>query len=93
MQRDMNLVREILLWAVSQEHAGLDENPKFSEYTEEQIEFHVHIMWQAGLIDAIDITTNTSKSPAAMISSVTWIGYDFIDAAKNNSVWNKAKNI
>ena len=48
-------------------------------------------MYQAGLVDAIDIQTNISQSPAAMISSITWAGYDFIDAAKNDSVWNKAK--
>ena len=92
MKRDMNLVREILLWATAQENAGIYTNPVLPEYTEDQISHHVHLMSQAGLVDAVDITTNSSAGPSALLMSVPWAGHDFIDAARDNTVWNKAKS-
>ena len=91
MKRDMDLVREILLWATAQENAGIDINPVLPDYTEDQIAHHVHLMSQAGLVDALGITTNSSAGPSALLASVTWAGHDFIDAARDNTIWNKAK--
>ena len=92
MKRDLNLVREILLWATAQEAAGLDGNPSLPGYTEDEIAHHVHLMWQARLVDALDITTNNSAGPSALLTSVTWAGHDFIDAARDNTIWNKTKS-
>lgn len=92
MKRDLDLVREILLWATAQDNAGFNENPSLPGHTENQIAHHVHLMWQAGLVDAVDITTNASPGPEAMLSSVTWAGHDFVDAARDNTIWNKSKN-
>ena len=92
MKRDMNIVREILLWATEQENAGIYSNPSLPEYTKDQIAHHVHLMWQAGLVEAVDITTNGSAGPSAMLMSVTWAGHDFIDAARDNTIWNKTKS-
>jgi hypothetical protein len=92
MKRDMNLVREILLWATAQEDAGIYRNPTLDGYSESQIAHHVHLMWQAGLVEAANATTNSSGGPAAIIMSVTWAGHDFIDAARDDTIWNKTKN-
>lgn len=92
MKRDMNLVREILLWATAQESAGIYTNPVLPEYAEDQIAHHVHLMSQAGLVDAVDITTNSSAGPSSLLLSVTWAGHDFIDAARDDTAWNKAKS-
>jgi len=91
MMRDMNLVREILKWASEQEESGFDGNPSFDEYTDDQVDYHVYIMWQAGLVEAIDVSTIGDTGHAAMLSGVTWAGHDFLDAAKDNTVWEKAK--
>lgn len=92
MKRDMNLVREILLWATAQEDAGIYANPSLTDYTEDQIAHHVHLMWQAGLVDAVDTTTLDGAGPSATLMSVTWAGHDFIDAARDNTIWNKTKS-
>lgn len=92
MKRDINLVREILLWATAQEIAGIYRNPSLPEYAEDQIAHHVHLMWQAGLVDATDTTSNSSAGPSAILISVTWAGHDFIDAARDNTIWNKTKS-
>ncbi len=92
MKRDMTLVREILLCATAQESAGINTNPDVPGYTEDQIAHHVHLMWQAGLVEAVDITTNGGAGPSAMLMSVTWAGHDFIDAARDDTIWNKTKS-
>lgn len=91
MKRDMNLVREILLWATEQENAGVNANPTIDGYSADQIAHHVHLMSQAGLVEAADTTTMDDSGPTALLLSVTWAGHDFIDAARDDTTWNKTK--
>lgn len=91
MKRDMNLVREILKWAEQQENGYTGGNPSFDEASDEVVAYHVHLMWEAGLINAIDSTSMESSSPDAEILSITWDGYEFLDAARDDNIWNKAK--
>jgi hypothetical protein len=92
MKRDMNLVREILLWAENQEHGYVDTNPSIEGYTEEQIGYHVYLMYQAGLVNASDTTSMGDKSPNALLLALSWLGHEFLDAAKDETIWSKAKN-
>lgn len=89
MKRDLNLVREILIWASEQKDAKINQNPVIAGYTEEQIFYHIHIMAQAGLIFAME-SNEMSKNPQVTLVSITWDGQDFMDAAQDNVLWNKA---
>lgn len=91
MKRDLELIRDILLWATSQEHAGIDGNPSFPGYTDEHVAYQVYLMNQAGLVEAEDRTDNDSLSPESVLLNVTWAGHDFIDATRNDTVWRKTK--
>ena len=62
-------------------------------YTEEQIGFHVYLMIQAGLLSGGDVTHVGSSSPIAMAQSMTWAGYEFVEASRNEDTWAKAKSI
>lgn len=90
MKRDMNLVREILLWATDQPDYGFRENPCFPGYTDEQVGHHIYLMAQAGLVEAEEVTMTDSLSPVSVLLAVTWAGHDFIDVARDGSLWNKA---
>ena len=81
MKRDLNLVREILLWASEQKDAKIYQNPVIEGYTEEQIFYHIHIMAQAGLVFAME-SEEMNGNPTVTLVSVTWAGQDFLDAAK-----------
>ncbi len=87
----MDLVRQILLDATARENGHANGNPHIEGYTEEQIGYHIHLMQQAGLVNAVDIQTTGSGSPTAILISVTWNGHDFIEAARSNSIWSQAK--
>lgn len=91
MKRDMDLVRLILL-----EIEQSNDNPQtgiclnIPNYTSEQISYHVTILNEAGLIDARDLSTMGSGS-IWRPKRLTWLGHEFLDAARNDSIWNKAK--
>lgn len=91
MNRDMDLVRQILLAAESYEGGYVDGNPSIDGYSEDQIGYHVYLMEQAGLVEAVDSSEGDSASPSAILLCIKWKGHDFLDAAKSNSVWSQAK--
>lgn len=62
-------------------------------YTSDQIGFHVILMMQAGLIEGCDVTTMDSSGPEAIPTTMTWAGYDFLDACRDDTRWNKAKDM
>ena len=49
-------------------------------------------MLDSGLIKGSDISTCDDDSPQAIVSSLTWKGHEFADAARNDNLWAKAKN-
>jgi hypothetical protein len=90
MQRDMTLIRSILLRLAQSEHGfAADTDLRFDGSSEEQVGFHIHLMGQAGLLKTIENTNIGNKSPHAIPLYITWDGYEFLDAAADPSVWNK----
>jgi hypothetical protein len=90
MNRDMNLAREILVWAIEQPHGYVDGNPEIPGHTEEEVAYHVYLLRQAGLVDAAVRNVTGLPSPNAILNSVTWSGHDFADAARDDVIWKKA---
>jgi hypothetical protein len=90
MQRDMELVRRILFELERHPHGHAPPRLDVPGYSGEQIGFHIHLLGQAGLLETADITTHGGGSPAALPLGITWQGYDFLDAARSESVWKKA---
>jgi Hypothetical protein (DUF2513) len=91
MKRDMDLVRKILMVCSDHEHGHAPPNLQIDGYTDEEIGYHAHIMEQAGLVRAFDVTDSGSLSPEAQIVSLTWEGHDFLEASRDEGLWAKAK--
>ena len=92
MKRDLDLVREILQWMESlPEGSAANQDPEIPERTPEEIGFHAHLMEQAGPISAVDIGGAFAVTPQAMPLSITWRGYEFLDASRDSGLWAKAK--
>lgn len=92
MKRDMDLVRNILL-AMEEHPRGFAPGMHFDGYTDKQVGYHVYIMMQAGLLQGIDVTARDSGSPQAQPISLTWQGYEFLEAAREKTRWEKAKDV
>ena len=90
MKLDMDLVRKMLLAVESNTH-GFAPKIEIEGYTEEQIGYHAVLLGEAGLVVTNDFTSFGDKSPNAEIIRLTWAGHEFIDAARENIIWEQAK--
>ena len=92
MKRDFDLIREILIqieesaeesMALSSLNlCGFDNMP-------EMLNYHLKIMAEAGLIKVIPprYIEDTER-----YASMLWGGHEFLDSARDSTVWQKAKN-
>jgi Hypothetical protein (DUF2513) len=91
MKRDMDLVRAILNEVeMKLPPMGGMREPEIDGYDQGTIFAHVELLHDAGLINA-RIMRGANHQGAVHIIGLTWAGHDFIDAAKDNTIWNKVK--
>jgi hypothetical protein len=91
MKRDMDLVRKILLEATAREGADRGGNPRLAGYMDDQVTHPVYLMQRGGLVEAATWRPLDGSPQTAILTSVTWAGHDFLDAARNETVWNQAR--
>jgi hypothetical protein len=86
MKRDMDLIREILLYA-EESPAGTpwSARPLLDHDLKEVIE-HVMLLKDAGYVDA-----TTLQHSAAMIRRITHDGHEFLNTSRDKTLWEKAK--
>lgn len=85
MKRNMELVRELLLRVEADEGLGSFA----SKYSQEEIVGHVEILLDAKLLEG-KVYKDLSGSPgSAYIQRLTWAGHEFLDNARDDTVWNK----
>jgi hypothetical protein len=58
-----------------------------------QLGYHAYLLLDAGLAKGADISSHGSKSPTALITSLTWAGHEFADAARDDTRWRKTRAI
>ena len=93
MKRDLDLVRQLLLRMESQEQAYIRDELLVDGYSEDQIGFHIYLLGEAGLAKVVESTHIGSTSPSARPLHLTWAGYEFLEAAKDETLWGKAKAV
>jgi hypothetical protein len=91
VKRDFDLIRRILS-DVEKMAPGqpLSDIAYPEEYDRATIYAHVDLLIKAGLIEAKSIKTIGSIVKFHIIG-LTWAGHDFLDAARDNTIWKKAK--
>ena len=91
MKRDLDLIRRILMDIQSMPAGEARQEITYAgEYDPATIAEHVALLIESDLIkgEMLNIFGNTDQF---MITGLTWKGHDFIDAAKNEHIWAKAK--
>lgn len=90
MKRNMDLIRNLLLKLeeMPYEYGGVDINIEGS--TDNEITYHVLLLHEAGLIDAIDVSRGSiiQYKPRRL----TWEGHEFLEAVRDDARWRKVKN-
>lgn len=90
MKRDMDLIRAILLHISDHEEAMVQE-VKLDQFSPAQVAYHVNLLAEAGYITGMPTQTLPYDVPEWIEVRLTWDGYEFIDAARNETVWAKFK--
>jgi hypothetical protein len=86
MKRDMDVIRMLLI----QQETG-EAPPELANYSEPLLVYNVALMKDAGLIEAAIAKGPDGTPMGAVIIRMTWAGHDFLDAARNDTVWRTAK--
>lgn len=96
MRRDMDLIRELMLKIemLPTAHCGEfrlhpgTEPVEVTEFSANEIEYHLRLIVEAGLI--------TSKGRFGngdfRFDRMTWAGHDFVDSVRDPKIWAKTKN-
>jgi hypothetical protein len=89
VKRDMDLIRKILLQIEERgpNESGIEIDIPDVELT--TVGAHTRLLSEAGFIAGIPCD---DFSGAGLIPTrLTWAGHDFLDAARNDTIWGKAK--
>ena len=85
MKRDMELIREVLLKVEEIPFDGAFHDICVDGRSPNAIAYHVMLLHEAGFIEAMDL--GVGWKPVRL----TYTGHEFLDAARNNSIWENAK--
>lgn len=100
MTRDMELIRELLLKleALPMRSGGIiniwmdknnpEEEFRVEGFTPDQIEYHLHLIEEAGLI----VGSGSRPRMGINFRSLSWEGHEFLDSIRSPEVWRKTKN-
>ena len=90
MKRDMELVREVLLAVEQLPPNRGGNNVEIPGRDEEEVNYHIGLLEQAGLLEVYTVGIANRAQPYRWPTQLTWAGHDFLDAARNDSLWRKA---
>ena len=90
MKRDMDLIRRILLHV--EEHDNLEI--EVEDFDKNTISYHVRLLIEAGLMHGVAMTAldGTIILQDCGHTCLTWEGHEFLDAARQDTLWDKAKD-
>jgi len=94
MKRSMDLVRIILMvYEATPKDSDVwcwNEIPEIPGFHKEEIEYHIAIMRDVGLLHTNCITIpDRGEMPLGI--RMTWEGHDFLEASRDETRWKKAK--
>jgi hypothetical protein len=97
MKRDLDLVRKILE-KLEEKPQEITQQLKIDNYSDSEIMYHFIIMDEAGLIRCEREVSKSSKITLDRVIRVypfglTWQGHEFLEIARNDDIWKKAKDI
>lgn len=93
MKRDMELCRKIL-FAIEEQYVDTSiEDLEIPGYTANQVAYHCQILENAGLVSYYHSESDEEGLEFFEVGSLTWEGHDFLDKIREDTVWNRTKNI
>ena len=92
MKRDVDLIRAILFEVEKFPEPDGFIPIEFEDHIQIEVSYHVKLLYQAGLIEAYDLS-GAGSNFEWQAGSLTWEGHEFLDAARDDTRWNSTKNM
>lgn len=89
MNRDFDLIRKIMTDIEMLPSGECKQQFEYPEIDTTTALYHVALLIDAGLIRGK--TEEHSEGIDVIVFDLTWNGHDFLDAMKDDNLWNKAK--
>ncbi len=90
MKRDMELIRKILFYIEENgDSETLIRQWDIEGHNFKEVSYHVKLLVERGLVNGRD--SGISQYLLWYADSLTWEGHDFLDAIKNDTIWEKVK--
>ena len=87
MTRDMDTIRKILL----QVEGASEPVEGVSDVPADVFAYHAALLMEAGLVEGDFAKGPNLLACDAVVFRLTWSGHDFLDAARNDTVWRIAQ--
>ena len=94
MKRDMELVRELLLFLEDKPDPAHLEADRFPMpcRSPSEIQYHLNLLYQAGFLNGEPIKSSTSDRLIKVLPfDLTWQGHEFLETVRDPEIWRKAK--
>jgi hypothetical protein len=89
MKRDIDLCREILRQIADSPSVDAPVEVAAEGRSDDEITYQLHILRQAELIEAVNMSSFSGMAYKPL--RLTWKGNEFLDAARDDTIWNRAK--
>ena len=89
MQRDMDVVRDLLLLIEKQTPSEAQGVFQPDEYSRDVLDNHMMLMMDRGLVEAKDWADMQGHNWAMV--RLLWDGHDFLDTIRDPEIWRKTK--
>jgi hypothetical protein len=89
MERDMELVRMILI-EIEKSPNSEPRGISIPDRSYSEVNYHLKILTNAGFVISSELVTKYGD--AWYPRELTWLGHDFLDAIRSESIWNKTKS-
>ncbi len=95
MKRDMDLIRKLLFHFEERDELSMVRSSAvvIPGYEQRLVAYHINLMCEAGLLSCEKIVSSTTADRVidAHPFRLTWEGHEFLDAARSDAVWERAK--
>ena len=91
MQRNLEVIREILLRVEAIEEVRGIPDLEIGGFSESEVVYNLDLSIQAGLVDGKVVIGADAHYYISGLMALTWVGHDFLDSARDTTLWSKAK--
>ena len=89
----MDLCRKILLSVEARESTITPVEVELEGYTAGQIGYHSKLLVDQGLLEGLDFSAGEASAHTYGLRCLTYKGHDFLETARDDTRWRKAKAV